>query len=179
MPGPYLESCTSCKVLKPSESVDNNYFIQCGHCTKDSGTKTLASLYVDDNEYKCSEAANQDGKLVCTDKTAYTPAKRAAAKAKRVKEGTCGGGGGSGDGGSKQQAAAPTASAKAEKQKGKRKKKEEDECKAADPGCNYWGDSDCDRWIGAEPDLCDNKGYAKNCAKACEANAGKVDNLDL
>ena len=26
MPGPYLESCTSCKVLKPSESVDNNYF---------------------------------------------------------------------------------------------------------------------------------------------------------
>lgn len=165
--------------MKPSESVDNNYFIQCGHCTKDSGIKTLASLYVDNNEYKCSEAANQNGKLVCTDKTAYTPEKRAAAKAKRVKEGTCGGGNGGrggGDGAAKQQAAKPNANPEAEK---KKHKKQEDECKAADPGCNYWGDSDCDRWIGAEPALCDNKGYAKNCAKACEANAGKIDNLDL
>ena len=168
MPGPYLKTCTSCKVLKPSESVDNNYFIQCGHCTKNSGVKTLASLYVDNNEYKCSEAANRDGKLVCTDKTEYTPAKRAAAKAKRLEEGTCNGGGG-----------AIKPNSKADNSKQKKLRKEVEDCKAADPSCNVWGDSDCNRYIGTEPDLCDNKAYAKNCAKACKANAGKVDNLDL
>ena len=64
LPGPYLDTCTSCRVLKPSEAVHNNYFLQCGHCTKDSGVKTLASLYVDDDEYKCSAAANHDGEFV-------------------------------------------------------------------------------------------------------------------
>ena len=67
LPGKYLESCTGCKKITPSDGA-TNYFIQCSHCTKDSGVKTLASLYVDTDKYPCREAANVDGTLTCVDK---------------------------------------------------------------------------------------------------------------